>query len=207
MSGMRMPGLPWAGSRAPKDLPGPNTLAGRVAAVEAIGQRAAGMDPNEAKRVAQNWVNQWPSPTEMPIPVKTAVLRVTPQLPNGQGTAVLPLALRDPDAEVRQHACRAAGQIRTREAMDLLVESLANEQDTDVRLAATRALGEFKDPQVVTALGRLLDDGDPAIQYLAMQSLENATGEDGGMDVRQWKRMLEQPARLTASEASDKLRR
>lgn len=203
----QMPKMPWAGDRTPKELPGPNTLAGRVAAVELIGQRATEMESGEAKRVVEAWADQWASPDTMPVPVKTAVLHVAPQLPNGQGAAILPLALRDAEIEVRQHACRAAGMMPSRENMDLLIDLLTHESNTDVRLSATRALGQFKDPQVISTLGQLLDDRDPAIQYLAMQSLENATGEDGGLDVRQWKKMLEQPSSLTASEASDKLRR
>ena len=70
----------------------------------------------------------------------------------------------------------------------------------DVRLAATRELGRFEGNQAIYALGQSLEDADPAIQYLAMQSLRKTTGKNLGNDVRQWKQLVNS---TTAAGVSD----
>ena len=73
----------------------------------------------------------------------------------------------------------------------LLVERQRSDTNVDVRIAATTALGRFQGPQAIQALGEALDDSDPAIQYLAMESLRQSTGEKLGNDVRQWKQLVQ----------------
>ncbi len=83
--------------------------------------------------------------------------------------------------------------------MTLLSEVVAQEQEVDVRLAAVRGLGKYHDPRAVQALGSALDDRDPAVQYVAMQSLEKATGRDMGEDVRRWKEVTDNPSAVFAA--------
>jgi hypothetical protein len=58
-------------------------------------------------------------------------------------------------------------------------------------LAAVRALGETKDPAAVAALGRALDDRDPALQYYAVHSLQEVTRENLGNDVDRWRQYVQ----------------
>lgn len=199
---LNLPSAPW--SRTQREAPGPNTLAGRVAAVRAAEARIAKMDARELEQTANRFAADLNPQANTPIPVKIAVVATAPKLPPRSALPLLQVALHDPAAAVRAEACRSIAGVESPEATELLISSLSTEEDTDVRLAAARALGSFHDPRVIEPLGSLLDDRDPAVQYIAMQSLEQVTGEDGGQDVRQWKQLLEQPGTLTASQPAKK---
>ena len=56
----------------------------------------------------------------------------------------------------------------------------------DVRLAATRALGNFPVSQAASAIGLALNDPDPALQLRAAESLQAVTGEPFGRDIPAW---------------------
>jgi hypothetical protein len=43
----------------------------------------------------------------------------------------------------------------------------------------------------VAALGSALEDRDPALQYLAMESLKQVSGRDYGQDSRLWKQYVQ----------------
>jgi HEAT repeat protein len=202
---MRLPSMPW--QAGPREAPGINTLAGQVAEVKLLASRADSMEPDEVQRVMARFAASFGQDAKSSVPVKMAILTALPEFPASQSVPVVALAIKDADASVRTEACNAAAKIGTGDAMKLLVATLGDEQSNDVRLAAARGLGGFRDPAVVGALGGLLDDRDPAVQYVAMQSLERVTGEDGGQDVRQWKKMLESPEVLTARMAGETLRR
>ncbi len=102
-------------------------------------------------------------------------------------TAVIRAALKDPDANVRITACEAAGKKKGPVAVTGLADTLKSDLDKDVRLAAARALGETKDPAAREALGVALDDPDPAMQYRAVMSLRQVTGQNFGNDVARWR--------------------
>ena len=76
--------------------------------------------------------------------------------------------------------------------MALLSEALRSDVDADVRLAAAEALGETKNPAAVAALGEALSDSDPAMQYRAVLSLQQATGKDFGTSVERWQQYVKQ---------------
>ncbi len=61
----------------------------------------------------------------------------------------------------------------------------------DVRLEAARALGRHKGPEAAKALALSLEENDPAIQRVAMESLKTSTGKDYGMSVKSWREFLE----------------
>jgi HEAT repeat protein len=68
-----------------------------------------------------------------------------------------------------------------------LAGALRSEKDVDVRLAAAEALGNIKSPEAIQALVVALDDRDPALQYVGVQSMKSITGEDYGPDVQAWR--------------------
>ena len=61
-------------------------------------------------------------------------------------------------------------------AFKSLSQAVASDADLDVRVAAARELGKFRDFEAPQALRPALDDRDPALQVAAMQSLETLTG-------------------------------
>ena len=67
---------------------------------------------------------------------------------------------------------------------------VAGDMNSDVRLAAARALGRIKDPAAIAALGNALTDNDPAMQYRATQSLHEITGKDLGINVERWRQYV-----------------
>jgi len=99
-------------------------------------------------------------------------------------------ALEDKEAEVRLAACEALGKRGGRQAAEKLADKLQVDKNVDVRLAAARALGHSKEQLAVTALGEALEDKDPAMQYRAVLSLREVTGEDFDNDVNRWRQYV-----------------
>jgi HEAT repeat protein len=156
------------------------------------------MSPDEAQAVAQRWESDV-AKSDQAMPVKMAIMDGAVRLPAPLAVPIFEAALQDAEPRLRARACELLGRIADLGPMDVLIRTLGADEDTDVRLAAARSLGHYRDPQAIAALGALLDDRDPAVQYLAMQSLHQVTGGDGGHDVRRWKRLLE-PAESRIAE-------
>jgi HEAT repeat protein len=173
-----------------------SSIAGRVARINDVAKRAAGLTQIEAARHVRSLAAVLAADSATPI--KVAAVRCLGELPSPDAVAVLGDALRDSDAEVRTEACEALGRIDSPESLQLLAETLTREQHVDAKLEAVRGLGRFRDPRAVQALRSALDDPDPAVQYVAMQSLEQATGIDLGEDVRRWREFTEHPVEALA---------
>jgi HEAT repeat protein len=97
-------------------------------------------------------------------------------------TAVLRVAVKDTDADVRMIVCDLWGKRHDADAAQILAGVLSSDSDRDVRMTAARALGHMHDPAAVRALAPALDDTDPAMQYRAMVALRESTGADIGTD-------------------------
>ena len=72
--------------------------------------------------------------------------------------------LHDASPMVRADVCRA------------LADPLAEDADVDVRCAAARALGNFKEPEARQALLAALEDSRAAVRTAACQALRRSTG-------------------------------
>lgn len=121
---------------------------------------------------------------------------------------LLVAALKDPSTEVRTTACEVWGQRGGADAVRQLSETLGSDTEADVRMAAARALGKTRDPAAVAALGRLLAENDPAMQYRAVESLRLVTGKDLGNDVGRWQQYVrgELPEAQQTPSLADRLR-
>jgi HEAT repeat protein len=97
--------------------------------------------------------------------------------------------LADQEAAVRVECCHALGRRAEAAAVASLANSLKTDEDIDVRLAAAEALGQIKSPEAIQALTVALDDRDPALQYVGVQSMKSITGEDYGPDVQAWRQV------------------
>ena len=164
---------------------------GRVQQIEALGQRASRGDAEQASEIARQLALELRP--DQPTAIRSAIIRTLGRINSPAAVTGLRTGIQDPEPMLRSEACRSLARIDAPAAMDLLVETLARDTDTDVRLAAVRGLGEYRNPKALEALGGALDDRDPAVQYLAMQSMERVTGQKAGYDVRQWKEVARNP--------------
>ncbi len=101
-------------------------------------------------------------------------------------------ASKDPDPDIRIAAVQSWQKLPARTAIGELQEIIGSDTNTDVRLAATRALGNFTGEQAVQALALALTDSDPALQVRATESLKSVTGENIGADVAAWQNYVQQ---------------
>jgi len=111
-------------------------------------------------------------------------------LPGPTALVALDGAATDNEAEVRSAACQALSGQQGPEAVKLLAQ-LSGDADLDVRMEAAKALGRHKDPEAAKALALALDENDPAIQRVTMESLKTCTGKDYGMSAKTWREYLD----------------
>jgi len=109
---------------------------------------------------------------------------------DGGDVTVLGNAFTDNEANVRTAACRAATRIGGSQASAKLAQVVGGDNNHDVRLAAARELGNFNDKVAIDALGTLLHEDDPALQYRSINSLKQATGKDFGDSAVAWKEFI-----------------
>ncbi len=162
-----------------------NTPALRVDAVEQFAMRSTGVDSPEQREITDQLARQMqvePDPL-----VRRAVVRAIAEFRTPMAQQVLEAGLADEDRAVRVACCRALGVRGEAASVATLANVLRNEKDIDVRLAAAEALGSIDSPESIQALVIALDDRDPALQYVGVQSLKAITGEDYGGDVEAWR--------------------
>ena len=176
----------WPFSRGGSDgVPGITSPAERVATLRKMGEKAAWAKPEEQERISSELAAAF---QDEPDPlIRLEIVLAIGQYRTAAADSVLDAALNDSAPNVRMVACRAWGDRGGPEAAAKLSEALRSDVDVDVRLTAAQALGETADPHAVAALGEALEDRDPAMQYQAVRSLRNVTGEDLGNDVNQWR--------------------
>lgn len=116
--------------------------------------------------------------------VREALMDAIARFPMPLADQVLTAGLTDPDPGVRQHCCSALGARGMAAAVPELARVAASDDEFDVRVAATHALGDIKSPAAVKALVASLEDSNPAMQYAGVEAMRSATGQDLGGDVR-----------------------
>ena len=109
------------------------------------------------------------------------------EYPSPPGDGILRAAVGDSDNDVRTAACEAWGKRNTSEAPLALAGVLNGDIDQDVRLAAARALGETHEQAAIAALANALEDKSVAMQWRAVLSLKQITGQDLGNNVNKWR--------------------
>ncbi len=158
----------------------------QVAAIQEMAEDARGLAPAEQARVAEDLARRLFNEPDALLREKL-VFALAP-LPTPAASDALRRAMHDKDAQVRLAAVEAWSRRPVDEAVPVLAETLASDTDLDIRLAATRALGKFRDPAAVRPLSVALDDSNPALQYRAVESLRDITGRDFGSDLETWRR-------------------
>jgi HEAT repeat protein len=179
--------VPFQGEISDK-LPGITTPSQRIARLRKLSETTAWQKPEQKQRIVAELTDAYR--TEEDSLIKSEIVRTIANYPGPEADEIIKRAVNDPDADIRVAACDAWGKRGGQEATAVLAGRLHGDVDLDVRLAAARALGEGRDPAAVAALGRALEDGDPAMQYRAVSALQNITGKDFGGDVNQWRQYV-----------------
>jgi HEAT repeat protein len=119
--------------------------------------------------------------------IRAQIVRTLGEYPGPVSDTVLQAAVSDSDNDVRVAACESWGKRDTTTAATVLAGILNGDVDHDVRLAAARCLAGSHQQVAITALAGALEDKDPAMQYRAVLSLHQVTGQDLGNDVNKWR--------------------
>ncbi len=86
----------------------------------------------------------------------------------------------------RWEAATALQRLHNPVVVPALIAALANDEEKDVRRASAVALGQYKEGRVVEALIDGLDDRSLTVNQHAKRALYTLTGQDLGMDSRDW---------------------
>ena len=163
------------------------TPAIRVDTIRQVASQADGTDSPEQRELSDQLGRQIqiePDPL-----VRRAIIHAMTEFKTPLAQQVLEAGLKDTDAGVRIACCQALGQRGEALAVGRLAIALRDDRNMDVRLAAAEALGKIKSPEAAQALIVALDDRDPAMQYVGVESMKSITGEDYGNDVQTWRQV------------------
>lgn len=177
------------------------TPAKRVERLRSMASQAGGKSASEQESIALDLAAQIKS-EEDPV-IREELVRTIAAYSTPTSRAVQMAALKDFEPAVRIAACEKLAVAGDEEVATALADLVQNDSDIDVRIAATKGLGQLKGPAVVPALAVALDDNDPALQHRAMQSLKATSGQDFGNDVSAWRQFArgETPTRKPTSVA------
>ena len=160
--------------------------------VQQLAKRIRKMPPTEQIAMAADLSLQMQNEVD-PI-VRADIVRALGKVNTQATQQSLNMAMHDAEACVRLAACEAWREVGGQEAVAALSEMIASDTDNDVRLEATRALGAFNDPAAVRGLSVALDDANAALQYRAMESLKQVSGQELGYDVVAWRNYVDATA-------------
>ncbi len=178
----------------------------KIEQLDELAKRLPNVDAAEQERMSAELAEQMQRETD-PL-VRMHVVRALAKCKTTVAGATLNAGLRDADTDVRVECCAAWAKRGGPEAGRLLGEVLASDTSVDVRIAATKALGEMRDPQAVPLLAVALEDPDPALQFRAVEAMRLATGKNLGNDVNLWREYAKNPDPNASDEQLvNKLRR
>jgi len=175
---------PLRGDRLEPDRRLAQLPADEVRQLRELGSRAEQLPASEQESIAARLTTRLGTAAD-PL-VRREIVQLLGQLRVPVATEALLGAGNDPDPRVRIAACAAWQRRGGDEAIAALSGLLANDTDTDVRLAATRALGSFRTPAAHRALAVAVSDSSPALQYRGVQALRASSGRDFGNDLQAW---------------------
>jgi hypothetical protein len=181
---------PYYRSEWQKDEQHGPTFHAQLAELRVIRQNPNGLPPNERASVVpllSGIVQNSPNAV-----LRAEAVLTLAEFPTPDAIPALRLAATDEEADVRIAVCRALGRRKDSEALQILSQTISDDSDLDVRIAAATELARFpKQQQAVQALGLALNDKDPALQHRAVQSLKDITGQGYGDSVPAWRDFVE----------------
>lgn len=190
--------LPWEKPPDESVQAGP-TPKEQIAELRALAKSAQSMSAEEQERTALRLAERLAG--EQDSIIRCEILRAMGPLKTPTAAAMLRAGLEDKDLDVRTSVCEIWGERGDLEAIEVLSETLTQDTNLDVRLAAARGLGKIKNQAAVEPLGTALDDPDPALQRRAVESLKQVTGRNFGNDIVAWRTYVQggEPARRRPS--------
>jgi HEAT repeat protein len=178
--------------------------------IDAIRQMAAQADETNSPEQSE-LANQLARQIQIePDPlVRKSIIEAMAEFQTPLAQQVLEAGLNDSDVAVRIACCKSLGRRGEERSVDSLAKALREDREVDVRLEAAEALGNIKSPEAVQALIVALDDRDPALQYVGVESMKSITGKDYGGDVKAWRQLAagETPIQPEAPSIASRLRK
>jgi HEAT repeats len=165
---------PWIREQWADDERRATTYHRKVADLATLRTQAKNLPPAERDRIAAQLAARLQD--ESSPALRAELVRTLGELPSPAAQQAVLAGLQDEAGFVRMVACRSLGRQPNPESFQALAQAVANDTNLDVRVAAARELGKFRDFEAPQALRPALDDRDPALQVAAMQSLESLTG-------------------------------
>ena len=176
------------------------TLHTRLEQLAEVREESEDLEGSEQARIAANLTQALQD--EQSPQYRSALVRTLGTLATPAALEGLRIAQRDPEPSVRVTACAAWGTRGGSEAVSALSDIIQHDDQLDVRIAAARELGNFKDQEAIPALGLALDSPDPALQHRAVQSLREVTGRDYGNSIPAWRQFVQNGDVEAAEEIS-----
>jgi HEAT repeat protein len=164
-----------------------NTPAMRGDAIKQLAAKADGTDTPEQREITDQLARQIqiePDPL-----VRQAVINALEEFRTPMAQQVLLAGMNDESEAVRVECCQVLGRRAEPASVASLASALNGDKNADVKMAAAKALGKIKSPEAIKALAVALDDRDPAMQYVGVESLKSITGKDYGPDVQTWRQV------------------
>jgi HEAT repeats len=191
--------FPWSQKKWKQDEQIAETVYAKRDRLRSMGRRAKFMDEAEQQQAVAELAEMIRS--EKTLIVRLEAVRALGKIPLPSASSVLEEALNEPEADLRVTAIQSMRNRHDPSSVAALQKVIGSDSDTDVRREAIRSLADYEGPEVVQALGLALNENDPAIQYLAMQSLREVTREDLGADVNAWRQFVNgEPVTTESSE-------
>jgi hypothetical protein len=159
----------------------------RIDTIEQFASRADGTDSQEQRDYTDQLARQIqiePDPL-----VRQAIIRATGEFRTALAYQIVEAGLRDESMQVRIASCESLGKRAEARSVASLGRAVREDEEQDVRLAAVEALGKIKDPSAVAAVSAALEDRDPAMQFVGVQSMKSITGKDYGPSVETWRQV------------------
>jgi hypothetical protein len=126
--------------------------------------------------------------------VRATALRALNRSRVSQYTPLYLTQLTDPSPLVRLEACKALNRMPDVNAIPQLLKMIGRqEEEKDVRIAATEALRHYKKLEVARALVGLLNERDFGIAWQARRGLHDITHKNFGYDEAAWLNYLTGP--------------
>jgi HEAT repeat protein len=189
--------IPFQGQRT-DSIPGLVTPAQKMAQLKKLRLDAKESSKQQKEQVAAYLTKSISA--EPDTLIRSEIIKTLAEYPTPSAEPVFKAALQDDDMDVRVAACEALGRRPSAETTELLIGMLKNDTEKDVRLAAARGLGQSKDQRAIAALGDVLGESDPAMQYRAVVSLKSITGQDLGNNVDRWQQSVKDGSAKPAAE-------
>lgn len=180
---------PWVKQQWAEDEKFGRTYYQKVDELAQLRSQAASLTGPKREETVQQLISQLE--TERSSALRGELIRTLAVFPLPPAQQAIERAASDEAVTVRRVACRALGERKQTSGVPILATAVREDASLDVRLTAAKALGQIPDPTAAQALRPALDDNDPALQNVAMESLAALTGKPYRQSVTAWREYLD----------------